>query len=227
MNIAQRYNALFEDAREKITLDQYHLDSLISSSSDQRRGVTLIARPSKTVVDQIQCFLKPLQALEPTQYYYPTSDIHITILSIISCYEGFALSQIQPSDYSNVIKEALKDQTSFQLDFTGITASPAGIMIQGFWQDDSLSRIRNRLRTAFATTALQQSLDERYVLQTAHATVMRFQSPLQRKEELLNYLLEHRTHVFGTTGVDTLELVSNDWYMKEKQLQTLDRFSLQ
>ena len=78
-----------------------------------------------------------------------------------------------------------------------------------------------------STTALQQSLDERYVLQTAHATVVRFQSPLQRKEELLNYLFAHRTHVFGTTGVDTLELVSNDWYMKEKQLQTLDRFSLQ
>lgn len=227
MNVAQRYDALFEDACEKIKSDQYQLDSLINSPSDQRKGITLIARPSKTVLDHIQDFLNSLQALEPAQYYYPTSDIHITVLSLISCYEGFKLSDIQPKEYSKVIKEVLNDQTAFHLDFRGITASPAGIMIQGFWQEDCLSRIRNGLREAFTNTALQQSLDKRYVLQTAHATVVRFQSPLQRKEKLLDYLFEHRNYTFGTTCIDTLELVSNDWYVKKKQVQTLDRFSLQ
>lgn len=225
MGLIEHYENLYKDAIEKIKADNYQTDSLIDSFDD-RFGITLITRPDIRIRNNIQMFLNDLKVVEPDQYYYPNSDIHVTVMSIISCYAGFDLSQISISDYIELINKSITNQKYFEIEFRGITASPSCIMIQGFLGDSTLNEIRDNLRRNFRNSNLQQTIDKRYSLQTAHSTVVRFRKQFMRKNDYVKVLETYRDYYFGIAKVDTLELVYNDWYQRKESVKELYRFNL-
>ncbi len=224
MNLIEHYNNLYNAGINSIESDTYDTDSLIDSLSDKRLGVTLIIRPSQTVKNNIQTFLKALYKNDSSQYYYPNSDIHITVISIISCYNEFNLNKISISDYVSLVKKSLQNVETFHIQFKGITASKSGIMIQGFPENETLNNLRNQLRKNFKNSTLEQSLDQRYAIQTAHATVVRFRNELKNKKEFLKTIQEFKNYDFGSFEVKELNLVFNDWYLREKQTKILETF---
>ncbi|GGG95381.1 2'-5' RNA ligase family protein [Pedobacter zeae] len=225
MNLAEHYNKLYKDAITKITLGEYETDPLINDETDRRFGITLVIRPDLATKTQIQQFLAEVKATEPDQYYYQNADIHITLMSIISCYEGFDLKNIQVQDYVSLIREVLNRHQGFKIQFRGLTASPSCILIQGFLTD-TLNEIRDDLRKTFKNSGLKQSIDKRYAIQTAHATVVRFNNPLQNPDALVSLMEKYRNFDFGTFDVKQVELVYNDWYQREKFVKKLHTFSL-
>ena len=128
MNLTEHYNQLYTKSSEEILSGNYKLDSQIKNSSDSRFGITLLIRPNELIKANIQLFLDQLKAIEPNQYYYPDSDIHITVMSIISCYEGFSLDQISIPKYIDVIQQSLVHLDKITIDFRGITASPSAMV---------------------------------------------------------------------------------------------------
>lgn len=226
MNLTEHYNQLYKSSSEAILSGNYRLDAKINDPSDSRFGITLLLRPSEKIKADIQLFLKELKAIEPSQYYYPDSDIHITVMSIISCYEGFSLDQIAVESYIEIIQKSLADLDEIKIEFRGITASNSAIMIQGFPSDESLNNLRDKLRENFKNSALEQSIDSRYSIATAHSTVMRFREKLQNPEELIQIANQFREYNFGEFKVDKLELVFNDWYQRERNTIQLKDFQL-
>lgn len=226
MNLIEHYDKLYYDSIQRIRNGDYQIDNQIKSLNDNRRGITLLIRPDKTTRKNILGFIEKLKAIEPEQYYYPDLDIHLTVLSIISCYEGFELSKISIDDYVKIIVKSLHNIPGFSIEFTGITASPSCIMVQGFPKTDTLNQIRNSLRENFKTSKLQQSIDERYPIQTAHSTIVRFKEKLKDKGAFVKILEEYRDFEFGNFKVDSMELVYNDWYLREKYVKELHRFKL-
>lgn len=226
MNLKKHYNDLYRESIRKISNNGYQIDNLIDSPLDRRFGITLIIRPPSEVKTKIQEFLDKLKTIEPNQYYYKNSDIHITVMSIISCYDGFQLKNIDVSEYVKVITQSLNCNADLEIHFKGITASPSCLMIQGFMNNKSLNIIRNNLRENFKNTTLEQSIDKRYLIQTAHATVFRFREPLNKKIKFLELIENYRNHDFGSFKVKNFELVYNDWYQKEKHVKKLFDFSL-
>lgn len=225
MNLAEHYNKLYKDAITKIALGEYVTDPLINDETDRRFGITLVIRPDLATKTQIQQFLAEVKAIEPDQYYYQNADIHITLMSIISCYEGFDLKNIQVQDYVSLIREVLNRHQGFKIQFRGLTASPSCILIQGFLTD-TLNEIRDDLRKTFKNSGLKQSIDKRYAIQTAHATVVRFNNPLQNPGALVSLMEKYRNFDFGTFDIKQVELVYNDWYQREKFVKKLHTFSL-
>lgn len=130
--LQQHYQALWQQSLVKFEQQQLETDALLTAREDSRYGVTLLARPSEQVKQQIRHHLAELMQLEPQQYYYPASDLHLTVLSLISCYAGFALSQLDTAAYVELVKEVIADTGPFRLDFQGITASPSCVLVQGF-----------------------------------------------------------------------------------------------
>lgn len=224
MNLQEHYNQLYKASLKKISSDRYEIDPLINSAHDDRFGLSLIIRPSLAVKNEIQTFLNELNSIEPYQYYYPNSDIHITVISVISCYSGLKLAQIKVPEYIKLIEKCLKNQPPLTLSFKGITASPSCIMIQGFVSDNSLNNLRDRLRLGFRNSNLEQSMDERYLIKTAHATVFRFSEKLEHNERFLKIVEKHRDYDFGTFDVDDIELVYNNWYHQERFVSKLHQF---
>ncbi|WP_031425461.1 2'-5' RNA ligase family protein [Flavimarina sp. Hel_I_48] len=216
MDIEMHYKELYNESINKISSNNYEIDNLIDSDKDNRLGITLLVRPSMEIKEQIQKFLKKIKIIEPDQYYYPNSDIHITVMSIISCYDGFDIAQIDVPKYIELIKKCLAGERDLNIRFRGITASPSGIMVQGFMENESLNNIREKLRKEFKKSDLEQSLDKRYSIQTAHATIMRFRSELKEPEQFSKILDENIDYDFGTFKIEKFELVYNDWYQRDQ-----------
>lgn len=220
------YDQLWKAALAHVKSRGFDHDPLIDSPLDHRYGITLLIRPRKEVNDAVQNFLSLVKMIEPEHYFYPNPDIHVTVMPIISCYEGFQLRQINPQEYIDLLKSCLEGLPPFSIEFRGVTASPSCILIKGFPLDDTLESIRNRLRTAFKDSQLEQSLDKRYALQTAHSTVIRFKQPVRNQTAVLEQLDQFRDFYFGQFEVRELELVFNDWYQREEKVQRLYTFRL-
>jgi len=227
MNLIKHYNELYKTSIRKIENEDYQRDLLIDSPDDKRFGITLLIKPPESIKKKVQIFLEEIKQIDPYQYYYPNSDIHITILSIISCYNGFQLDQISIPDYTNLIKKSLNKIDKFEMKFKGITASDSGIMVQGFPENEILNDLRNNLRENFKNSDLEQSIDKRYSLQTAHSTVVRFRRKLQNKNEFLEIIEKYKNYDFGSFEVKKLELVFNDWYQRKRNSKILEKFELQ
>ncbi|WDF58448.1 mutarotase [Flavobacterium sp. KACC 22758] len=226
MNLTEHYSQLYTTSSKSILTGKYSIDSEIKNESDSRFGITLLIRPIDEIKANIQVLLNELKKIEPEQYYYPDSDIHITIMSIISCSENFNLNHISPNDYIQLICKSLVDVDKITIQFKGITASPSAIMIQGFPTDETLNNLRNKLREDFKNSQLQQSIDSRYTISTAHATVMRFQEKLLDPEKLIQITEKYRDYDFGEFNVKSLELVYNDWYQRKSNTKVLGEFCL-
>ncbi|OXA80435.1 2'-5' RNA ligase superfamily protein [Flavobacterium aquidurense] len=226
MNLQEHYSQLYTKSSKAILEGNSKVDNQINDASDSRFGITLLIRPNDEVKAKIQLFLNELRAIDSKQYYYPNSDIHITVMSIISCYEGFTLAKIKTEEYIEIIQKSLLDVDKIKIELKGITASPSAIMIQGFPTDESMNNLRNTLRENFKKSTLQQSIDSRYAIATAHSTVVRFQEKLENPEKLIAVTEKFRDCNFGEFTVTKLELVYNDWYQRESKTISLADFYL-
>ena len=90
----------------------------------------------------------------------------------------------------------------------------------------TLNVIRQNIRQAFHTIDLHQTIDQRYVLETAHITILRFQQTVTNPRPLLDYIQQHRNTHYGTFTVNTLELVYNDWYQRQSNTTPIQSFPL-
>ncbi|MFC6996490.1 2'-5' RNA ligase family protein [Rufibacter roseus] len=226
MDLNAHYTQLWDTARQRIEAGEYEVDPLIGAPADTRRGLTLVARPSTETKERMQAVLQELKQLEPEQYAYPIADLHLTLLSIISCYPDFKLSTVSVEEYVCLTQETFKNIHPFTVNFTGVTASASCVMAQGFPADATLEQLRNQLRRAFKSSGLQQTIDSRYTIQTAHATLLRFRKPLRHPQKLLNTLEHLRDYFFGASRIHEVELVYNDWYQRQQHVQVLAKFPL-
>lgn len=226
MNLNEHYNQLYKTATEAISAGKYSIDSELRNESDSRFGITLLIRPNEEVKARINIFLDELKKVEPDQYFYPDSDIHITVMSIISCSKDFTLNQISPNEYIELICRSLVDVEKIKIQFKGVTASPSALMIQGFPTDETLNNLRNRLRENFKNSGLKQSMDSRYEIFAAHATVMRFQEKLHNPKKIIEIAEKFRDFDFGEFEVKNIELVYNDWYQRKANTIVLGDFGL-
>lgn len=220
------YDEMWADALEKINRNELDLDPLIDDPNDFRRGITLQAGPEKKTLVDFSRFLTEAQNIEPKQYFYLPDEIHITVLSIINCKTGFNLSEISLPDYIGYIEESIKNIKPFTIEFKGITTSPSCILVQGFPNNNSLDLIRDNLRNKFGAGSLNNSIDARYRIKTAHCTVIRFRKKLKEKQNFIELLKNYRNYYFGKTCINHLELVQTDWYHKNDLVQVLHEFEL-
>jgi 2'-5' RNA ligase len=172
----------------------------MDSPEAPRRGITLLARQPGRITAVIEEMLDDFRQLEPEQYFYPSSDIHVTILSIISCYSGFTLDLIDPAADQSAVRAILQTNQPFSITYSGLPASAGS----------GLDKLRQATRRYFRASGLQQSIDQRYSLQTAHSTVLRFRKPLQNPARLLNPLAKYQRFFVGSFEVGSVELVYND-----------------
>ena len=226
MNLAEHYSKLWTQSLEKFRDGGFECDPYLQGKEDRRYGLTLRARPSDVVSEEINQMLADIQAVSPNQYYYPKSDLHLTILSVISCYVGFTLGAINPGAYVQIIRSVAEHIPPFCIRFRGVTASPSCILVQGFPDDNQLNDLRDLLREAFSQSGLQHSVDARYRLETAHVTAIRFRKPPVKPANFVKKLAEYRDCDFGRCIIDELELVGNGWYQQKGNVEMVRRFTL-
>lgn len=225
MDLDELYRELRTDAFQAFSCGKEVWDPLIDDPRDDRYGITLLLRPDDNVREHIREFLSEVSRVAPGQYPCPGSDLHVTVMSIISCYRGFTVDSIEPSAYGDIIRKALRGIPPFTYRFRGVTASPSCLMIQGYFPDNVLNAIRERLRSLFGQSGLQHSIDSRYRTESGHSTVLRFRRPLSDGSGLVEFLKQQSEREFGEFVVQEFELVANDWYQRAEKCRILQRFT--
>nr|WP_297349816.1 hypothetical protein [uncultured Glaciecola sp.] len=218
------YEQMWQNAMQKYRQEQFEFDDYLSERKDTRRGVTLLARPSSEIRAKITEFLSEFSELEPAQYCQPDSDLHITIMSIVSCKEDYVLQN--EHRYCDAVNEILMGVRPFEVEFCGITASPSCVLLQGFLQDESLNNLRNTIRTEFLGNTLEHSMDTRYTIKTAHSSVIRYLTPPANSSKMVSFLKLNKDRYFGVSKITELELVLNDWYQRKSNTRLLARYNL-
>jgi 2'-5' RNA ligase len=223
----QIYDKLWNDAVSAFERGEPQIDSYLSDkANDLRRGVTIIFRPSPSVGDAVVHFIRQLAGICPDQYFYRPEELHVTVLSIISGTEFWQREFGRVGDCRRIISDVMRRHRSFKINFRGITASPASVMIQGFPTGDGLAAIRDDLRMAFGQNGLGDMPDRRYKITGAHMTIMRFRKLCPDSKRLAAFLKESRERNFGESKIVNIQLTLADWYSSADTVQTLQEYRL-
>ncbi|MEZ9318313.1 2'-5' RNA ligase family protein [Vibrio lentus] len=227
--------SIYDDMWQRFELalkhNEYELDPYLSDlENDTRRGITALAylnQGNHSTINEITRFQKEVRELEPEQYYHPSNELHLTILSVISCLPEFALTEIDVNPYIDVFRSALKNAGKIEIRYHGVSASPNCIVIQGFPTSDTLERLRNELRTQLTEAGVRVTFDSRYKLVTAHSSIIRFKAPLNDAQQLLALCQRYRNHDFGCVVLEDFELVFNNWYQNLDVTKSLAKYRVQ
>ncbi len=221
------YEQLWAEALAAFARGHIQLDSHLSDkTADLRRGISIALRPTPAVLAQIKPFTDQLAAICPGQYFYRPEELHITVISFISGTVHWRSEMRHLAAYRTIARDVLRRQRPLTIQFRGVTASPAAVMIQGFVKHDALNQLRSDLREAFVKNGFPTTLDRRYKITTAHITVMRFQKPGADLKTLVPFLKAHRETDFGGMTATRLQLVWGDWYASHNIVRTLEKYHL-
>jgi 2'-5' RNA ligase len=217
---------MWESAHGAIAAGDIDIDVRLAAGPDPRRGLTLVARPGAALAARFDALLDRLIHAEPGQYRHPAADMHLTILSLFTVTEDPAAELARLDAYRAAVHAALEGMQAFEIDFEGITLSRGAVMARGYPRGPALQDLRERLRGELRARGLDASLDGRYRLVTAHATLLRFAAPLRQPARFAALLDALRDAPLGSMRVDALELVINDWYMTSTQLERVELLRL-
>lgn len=221
-DLQAHYDAMWERAHGAIAAGDIERDRRVLAGPDPRRGLTLIARPGPALAARFDALLDRLAQAEPGQYRHPPADMHLTVLSLFTVTEDPGAQLAQLEAYRAAVHAAVEGMEAFEVGFAGITLSRGAVMACGYPRDLALESLRERLRAQLKARGLDGSLDQRYRLVTAHASLFRFAAPLQQPARFAALLRELRREPLGSMHVDRLELVVNDWTMSSGSLQRVD-----
>ncbi|MEZ9157332.1 2'-5' RNA ligase family protein [Vibrio lentus] len=225
------YDDMWQRFEFALKRNEYELDPYLSDlENDTRRGITALAylnQGNRSTINEITRFQKEVRELEPEQYYHPSNELHLTILSVISCLPEFALTEIDVNPYIDVFRSTLKNAGKIEIRYQGVSASPNCIVIQGFPTSDTLERLRNELRTQLTEAGVRVTFDSRYKLVTAHGSIIRFKAPLNDAQQLLALCQRYRNHDFGRVVLEDFELVFNNWYQNLDVTMSLAKYKVQ
>jgi 2'-5' RNA ligase len=195
---------------------------MLRSIASWRRGLTVIARRAPVVRKRGAAFLGELRGLEASQYYYSASEFHVTVLSLFTAAVEHERFLARTKQYVAAVDSVLRKVAPIRIEFAGVTASPSAIMIQGFCEDEALNEVREALRRELRSRGLEEGLEGRYRLETAHMTVARFRARLRDGDRFGAHLEKARGLAFGATNITSVSLVKNDWYMSRGMLETIN-----
>jgi len=223
MSSTQLYNNIFSSNKESLLSGNISVDDyLITNKQDNRLGISLIISIN-SIKSQYEKLITFLNNLEPDQYYYPFSDLHITIFDYIKGNPSYTQNNELETVFNELTLKALHEQTAFNIKFKGVTFSNEAGLLQGY-DNNILVLIRQKIRQLMDYYGVKN--DERYKSESAHVTFCRFKSPLKNPDKLVSLIAGNRDYYIGNEEVTEIQLVEHDWYNKQEKRRIINTYKL-
>ncbi len=197
----------------------HHLQNV---ERDSRRGLTLLVNLNGLMSENYGLLVKEMRGVEPRQYYYPETDLHVTVLTLISAGAHFHSNEVINDKIMQIINFATLNVKPFEIEFRGIILSNGAIIIKGYYQE-GLHELRDNIRRFATQYGFKPK--ERYQSISAHVTFGRFVSKLENRNKFLKKIETYQDFKIGAVQVEQMELVIHDWYNSRKNV--LQKFHLE
>jgi hypothetical protein len=197
-------------------------DFLATPEADKRRGVTLLV-PVPELGEKYQELVTRFVSGEPNQYYYPLSDLHVTVFTFISGTADYVPNDEMNRAFREITKDVLAGIKGIRIDFDGIVFSREAGIICGY-DDDVLIEMRKGIRERLKKKGIP--VLERYESKSSHVTFCRFKERLGNPKSFTATIKKNEAKYFGRYGIKNIHLVQNDWYNSERNRYAIERFEI-
>lgn len=161
-------------------VDRMLVQELDSPHTDMRCGVNIICRPSTDVVQYILSIQEYLRVSEPDQYYYPPSDLHLTLVEI--CHSRTPEDALRIAGVVGPEIRRLAAITSLpKVDSPMLVFDSHAVALNFLPTDEALQNARQSIREGLVNIGI--STDARHETKSAHVTLMRYITPLRSSSE--------------------------------------------
>jgi 2'-5' RNA ligase len=159
-----------------VIIDTTLADELSNPGSDQRCGVNLICRPSPEVTALASSIQRELKRLEPDQYYYEESALHLTLVE--ACHsKSFIEARKIAEQLGNGMEGILASLSAPRIASSNLGIDPRGCALMFSPVDGGLDRVRGLLTERLHKLGIP--VDPRYPQRSAHVTLLRYIRPLK------------------------------------------------
>jgi 2'-5' RNA ligase len=210
------YSKINSEGKVAIVDGQELVDPLLYNiGQDKRIGLTLLISIQGKITQDFKTLEEKIATIEQEQYFYPETDLHVTVLDLISAREDFTRDESVINQSIELIEKAVIGLAPFDIRFKGIIVSNGAILAKGYYSN-GLPQLRDKIREI----ALERgfNLKERYQSISAHSTIVRFKSNLRNREQLLATVQNCYDLDIGVIRVRELELVIHNWYHSKKEM---------
>jgi len=161
-------------------VDKILVQELDHPPTDMRCGVNIICRPPNDVLQYIVSIQEYLSGFEPDQYYYPPSDLHLTLVEI--CHSR---SPEEANSIAGVVGSEIRRIAAMtsppKVDSPMLVFDSQAVALNFLPTDDALQDARQSILERLSTLGI--STDSRYEIRSAHVTLMRYITPLRSTSE--------------------------------------------
>ena len=202
-----------------IVLDETLIRELRQKGSDIRHGVNLICLPNQAIVDHITALQRRLSRYEPTQYYYPGRDLHLTLVEI--CHSrAEEEAQHLASAVQSIVPFFLErqQQPAAVLDDPVLIHDSSGAALNFLPRDEQLQHLRQALRDELALHGI--TITSRYAPTSAHITLLRYVKPLTTQvEKWVEILQDEKSTMLAAWPLRSVWLTwGATWYGMESRM---------
>lgn len=219
------YDRIWEDGRAALARGTHAVEPLPVVGQD-RWGVSVVLRPASWHAALAGCTTTLVSRVGPDGFVYGRDNLHVTLRSFEAYRDAIPAADASLRTYVGALAALARRHRPMRLRLRGLTASPAGVLVQG-WPEADVQAFRLALHGLLAASGLPlrgPEADPAAIRTTAHATVALYGETLDDAGALAAFVDAHRKTDFGEHVFDTLWLVG---YRRTRTTVTLvvhDRF---
>jgi hypothetical protein len=201
------------------------LTCVLQGGEDRRHGVTIVARPPVAVRDEAARIDAHLKAIEPDQYYYALSDLHLTMVEVLPAREQQEV-ELVARRVVEMMPAVLAGLPAPQLDSPMLVINEHACALNFLPADGTLQWVRREIVSRLARAGIATS--SRYAPQSAHLTLMRYIAPLRTPvERWTDEVLKVPLHTDLTWCVSAVSvLFGTNWYGRVEPRREAGPFGL-
>src|SRR5574344_1083539 len=159
MSSKQLYDSIFKEHIHNIENNEIVTDKYLKTEViDNRRGVSLIV-PISIGNCAYTDLINEYYNIEPDQYFYPQTDLHITVFTYLSARDTYKNNEEINRHFKDISECVLRNIRAFTVLLYGITFSKEAGFINGY-DNNILINIRDTIRIEMKKNGLV--INERY-----------------------------------------------------------------
>jgi hypothetical protein len=210
--LTSTYDALWSRGREALRFQasaEVPLLDPLPVEGGLRWGISAVFRPRAWSAALQRCAAELAKLMGPEHFVYGPDSMHVTLRQ----FEGYR-AEVRRDDaqlrmYGDALFTFASRQAPVKIDLRGLTASPAGAIVQG-WPITDLDDMRSDLHRqleASGAPLLGPEKERSDLRRTAHASLSIYGGPVADTSALMGFIDAHRATPFGEQCFDRVWLV--------------------